>query len=146
DDGALAVYLPQLLLDDLVGGLLDGEALVLDQRDDVVGDGVADEELAVSGAGDATRLVIRIRPCTDDRGIAKASRPLVRHAARRGPRREVAIPIQRHCADGAEIARPKSQIRNPKSQGRTACLLLDLGFFSFGFLSLLILLFLLCFL
>src|SRR5439155_25535786 len=104
--GALAVELPQLLLANLVGGLLDGEALVLDQRDDVVGDGVADEELAVSGTRDAARLVIRIRPRADDRGVAKTSRPFVRHAARRRARREIAVAIQRHRADGAEVAWP----------------------------------------
>src|SRR5947207_15993217 len=58
DDRTLAAGLPQLLLNDFVGRLLDGKALVLDQGGDVVRDGIADEELAVSGAGDAARLVV----------------------------------------------------------------------------------------
>src|SRR5205809_2641578 len=63
----------------------------------------AQEELAVAGAGDGARGVVRVDAGADDRRIADAAWKLAGDAAGGGRRREVAGAIEGHRSDGAVV-------------------------------------------
>ena len=93
-----------LALDDVAGGFGRADAGEPDARADLVRDDRADEVLAAAGRRNRAGRVVGIGAGADDRRIADAAPALVRHAARGGCGREVAIPVARDRADRAEVA------------------------------------------
>ncbi len=69
DNASVAVEPGELLLHDLVGGCLQGHALVLHESADGAGYGEADKVLTDSGGRDRTGLVRCVGSGTDDRRI-----------------------------------------------------------------------------
>src|SRR5258706_8237012 len=83
-----------------------GERLaeILHARRDVVGEHAADDRLAKPGAGDRTRLIVRVIAGADDRGIPDAAGQLAGVAAGRSGGAEVAAGVERHRTDRAVVA------------------------------------------
>src|SRR5207247_1920208 len=66
----------------------------------------------MSGRRNGRTLVVCITATTDQRRIADSARIFVLCAARRRSGRKVALTVQRHCADGAEISH-LTRVRGP---------------------------------
>src|SRR5262245_37469761 len=83
----------------LLGRLLHWDLLVEHAGDDVVGDGVADKDLAGAGAGDAAGVIVGVGAGADERRVADAPGQPVRQPAGRGAGRQVAVTVQGGGAD-----------------------------------------------
>src|SRR5580658_1366427 len=73
DHAAVTVNGSKLLVNHLVGGLLQREALVLHQRADLARNGVANEEFSNARAGDGAGLIRRVGAGADDGRVAHAA-------------------------------------------------------------------------
>src|SRR5690349_14674508 len=100
DDAAIAAELRHDFHHDLLRGLVDRLALVLDAGADVVRGVGANVVLAPAG-GRYRALRVRVRARADDRRIADAAVALVGHAAGRRARGEMALLVE---GDGANRA------------------------------------------
>src|SRR5262249_55616705 len=96
------VLLVGQLFDGVCRRRLDGIFCVEHTSDDVMGDGVADEDLTGAGAGNAAGPVVGVGAGTDDRGITHPAGGLVGQAPGRGASREVVVLVQCPRADGAQ--------------------------------------------
>src|SRR6516225_262195 len=81
DDPAFAAGAAQLHLNHFVHRLRQRQATVAHLRAHIVGDHLADEVLALAGAGHRTGLVAGVRAGTDERSVADPSTVLVGEAA-----------------------------------------------------------------
>jgi len=81
--------------------LPQAEAAKLHGSTDMVRGDRANEVLAVTGGGDGADPVLGVGSGSDDRGVAHATRALVRHAAGRGGGGEITSRIERDRAYGA---------------------------------------------
>ena len=105
DDAAIAVNRVELLVDDLVGGLLQGHAFEVDQIADLARDAEANEVLASAGGGDSAGLVGGVGARADDGRVAYAS-PLLGLCATGGCAcGDIALSVESDDADGAVFVR-----------------------------------------
>src|ERR1017187_4425321 len=95
----------EILLHDLVGGLLQAHALVLHEGADGARHGKPDEILACAGCRDSTRMIRSVGSSADDGGIANSVPALGRDAAGGGTGRDVATAVERDDADRAVLVR-----------------------------------------
>src|SRR5579875_645932 len=110
DRSALGTGLLQLAVDDRFRRLFYGTPSILDARRDVVSYGVTDEVFAPAGAGDGAGIVVGIGAGPNYRRVADTAGPLVGHAAGGGARRQIAIAVEGHGADSAEVPLPRWRI------------------------------------
>src|ERR1700761_7561866 len=80
DDTSVALHVGELMLDDLVGGLLQAHAFVLNERADRPRYGETDEIFAGSGTRYGAGAVVRISPGSDDGRVAHAAPHLCRQS------------------------------------------------------------------
>src|SRR6185503_21228729 len=80
---------------------LDRQALVADERRDLVGGHGAHEIFALARARDRARAVVGVRAGPDDRRVAHTPGALVRHAAGGGGGGEMSGLVEGHGTDGA---------------------------------------------
>ena len=83
--------------------LLHADALIGDERCDLVADAIAHEIFALAGARDGAAAIAGIGAGADDRRIADAAGGLVGVAAGRGRGREMALGVARDRADRAVL-------------------------------------------
>src|SRR4249919_4106253 len=110
DRAAVAAIRRHDLVDHFLRGHRQRVAAISHARADVMGDRIADVELAPARARHAATVVgPRARP--DHRRIADAAPALVGHAAGARRRGDMALGIERHRADGAEVLALLDQAR-----------------------------------
>src|SRR5580700_10003952 len=96
---------PPKRIDDLARCVLQRSAAVANARGDLVRRAEADEKLAVSGRRHSAGRVVGIGAGTNNRAVAYASGQLAGHAAGRGRRGEIAVPVAGDRTDRAVPAR-----------------------------------------
>src|ERR1039458_8641908 len=112
----------EIILHDLVGGLLQAHALVLHEGADGARHGKPDEILACAGCRDSTRMIRSVGSSADDGGIANSVPALGRDAAGGGTGRDVAAravlvrvrPFR--CSDG--LGRRRGRTLGARRNGR----------------------------
>src|SRR6202453_1301892 len=86
----------EFMVNDLIRRLLQWHALEVNQVADLPRHAQPDEVLARAGSRNRARLIRRVRPRADDRGVAHPSGHLALQSAGRCARGNVALAVKRH--------------------------------------------------